>query len=64
MFIFYIHAWWLVLAGVAFGESKHAFIHLGSLGVYLIALGLSILASHVLIVLSRKEKFPYLKYLS
>lgn len=64
MFIFYIHAWWLGLARAAFGGSKPAFVHLGSLEVYLIALGLSVLTSHILIVLSRKEKFSYLKYLS
>ena len=64
MFVFYIHTWWLFLAGIAFGGSKHAFVHLGSMGIYLIALSLSFLSSHIIIVLSKKERFSYLKYLS
>lgn len=64
MFIFYIHAWWLFLAERLFGSGQHAFINLGSVGVYLIVLALSILTSHVLIVMSQRERFRFLRYLS
>lgn len=64
MFIFYIHGWWLALINGFVGNSKFAFVNLGSMGVYLIVLILSILSSHLLIVLSQKERFSYMKYLS
>jgi hypothetical protein len=64
MFIFYTHMWWLFLVGGCFGGSRCAFVNLGSVNVFLITLALSILSSHILIVLSRKERFSFLKYLS
>ena len=64
MFIFYIHAWWLFLAERLFGSGQHAFVNLGSVGIYVIVLSLSILTSHVLIVLSQRERFRFLRYLS
>ena len=64
MFIFYIHTWWIFLAEIIFGGSNHTVIHLGSMGMYLIVLFLSILSSHIIIVFSKKERFSYLRYLS
>ncbi len=64
MFIFYIHTWWLFLANAFLGSGKHAIVNLGSFGVYLVVLVLSILSSHVIIVLSRKPRFAFLRYLS
>lgn len=64
MFVFYIHAWWLFLVAIIFGGSKHALVNLGTVGVYLIALVLSIVSSHIIIALSKKERFSFLRYLS
>ena len=63
MFIFYTHAWWLFLSERFFGTGQHALVNLGSVGIYVIVLALSILTSHVLIVLSQKERFHFLTYL-
>lgn len=64
MFIFYTHMWWLFLAERFFGTGQHAFVNLGSVGIFVIVLALSILTSHVLIVLSQRERFHFLTYLS
>ena len=64
MFVFYIHAWWLFLVAIIFGGSKHALVNLGTVGTYLIALVLSIVSSHIIIALSKKERFSFLRYLS
>ena len=64
MFIFYTHMWWLFLAVHFFGTGQYAFVNLGSMGIFVIALMLSILTSHVLIVLSQRERFHFLTYLS
>lgn len=64
MFIFYIHTFWIFVASFVVGWRPHAFIHLDPFRFYLVVLALSILSSHILIKLSPKEYFSYLKYLS
>ncbi len=64
MYIFYIHAWFLSLAGIFLGNGKYAVANIGTLGRFLVVILLSFIFGHIIIKLSQKEKFSFLKYLS
>lgn len=58
MFIYYIHVWWWFLV---ISLSYH--IHIHSSARFFVILSLSILSSHILIILSKGKRFSFLKYL-
>lgn len=64
MYIFYIHPWFLFILNAFFGKGKHSFVYIGSFAMFLLTLVLSIIFGHIVIKLSTKEKFAFLKYLA
>jgi len=63
MFIFYIHAWWLFLVYILF-RGRYAIVQLNSFQRFVIVLSLSVITSHIIIKLSEKKRFSFLRYLS
>ena len=64
MHIFYIHPWFLFLAEGFLGNGKYAVAHMDHLGRFLVVILLSIIFGHIVISLSQREKYQFLKYLS
>ena len=64
MHIFYIHPWFLFLAEGFLGNGKYAVVHMDHLGRFLVVILLSIIFGHIVISLSQREKYQFLKYLS
>lgn len=63
MFIFYVHGWWLFLVDRLF-QGKYAIIKIGNFVSFFIVLFLSIAVGHIIINLSKKERFSFLRHLS
>lgn len=64
MYIFYIHPWFLFILGIFFGKGKYSLVYIGSLAIFLATVALSIIFGHVVIKLSGKKKFAFLRYLA
>lgn len=64
MYIFYIHPWFLFILNAFFGKGKHSLVNIGSMTIFLMTVALSIVFGHIIIKLSEKERFAFLKYLA
>lgn len=64
MYIFYIHPWFMCLIWFFFGPGKYSYIYIGHLGLFIFTLILSMIFGHVIIILRKKEKYWFLKYIT